>query len=43
MLLLCKARKSINTFRLGGVSELLAQFSGAVRSLSTERSCALAI
>ena len=35
MALLCNARKSKNAVRLGGVSELLAQFSGAVRGLST--------
>ena len=37
MALLCNARKSKNAVRLGGVSELLAQFSGTVRGLSTER------
>ena len=41
MALLCNARKSKNAVRLGGVSELLAQFSGAVRGLSTERHCAM--
>ena len=43
MALLCNARKSKNAVRLGGVSELLAQFSGAVRGLSTERHCAMAM
>ena len=43
MALLCNARKSKNAVRLGGGSELLAQFSGAVRGLSTERHCAMAM
>ena len=45
MALLCNARKSKNAVRLGGVSELLAQFLGAVRGLSTvtERHCAMAM